>query len=515
MEVLQLMAIVVRDMVSNICQIGKEDAWRKTLGLSSQVRKMNYKIIMIFVITLALISAANAQNVQSVTATSSASSATTGTNIVVTATSTSDTGDVSNTQIALVKDSGSGDFSVSDPAGGSYSGITVTTSGVTKTFTFTAGTAGTYTYKVTDTWSGGSKSSTAATLEFVAPSALTTTADPSSKTQSQGSSFTLSLSVQNPQGSNVLTSYSLSTPSQFSVSGDPSSSSGTTINAGTTKTLTWTVTTSTCYTGSKDITFALGGNSAAATVTITSGNSSCTSSSNTSSSSSSSSGGSSSSSVAKKSVAKITAGSSETISFSEANIDSITIKVKNTVSNIEVSVTEGAKPSGAPEPSLVDADIVLYKYIEIAHVNISNSDTDSAIIRFKVPQDWLKSNNINPGSVELWRYTTQWDKLPTTKTTETDLNVFYEATSPGLSTFIITAKKIQASAPVSAETNQTQQAANQTSTSPISQADLTILIISFIVLIVLIAGGYLYFHKFNTEEQRVKRMKKKFEYKRN
>ncbi len=478
---------------------------------------MENKIILTLMIFVVLSLPVFAQNVQSVTATASASSATTGTNIVVTAVSTSDTGDVSNTQIALIKDSGPGDFSVSDPSGGSYSGVTVTTSGVTKTFTFTAGSAGTYGYKVTDTWSGGSKSSTAATLEFLEPSALTVTADPSSATKSQGASFGLTISVQNPQVTNVLTSYSLNIPSQFSISGDPTSSSGTTINGGTTKTFTWTLSLNTCYTGTKDITFALGGNTAAATITITSGNSSCSASTtNTSTSSSSSGGGGSSSGATKKSVSKITAGSTETLSFNEANVDSIAIKVKNTVSNIEVSVSEGVKPSGAPEPSLVDADIVLYKYIEISHVNISNSDTDSAVIRFKVPQDWIKANNIDPSKTELWRYTTQWDKLPTVKSTETDLNVFYEATSPGLSVFVITAKKLAATISDTTGTDTTNQTAeNQTSTTATEAVDYMVGIISVLVLLVIIVFGYFYFHKFNTEERRMSKLKKKFEYKRN
>ena len=325
----------------------------------------------------------------------------------------------------------------------------------------------------------------------------------------------MSISVQNPQASSVLTSYTLSTPSEFSVSGDPTSSSGTTIVSSSTKTFSWTLSLNTCYTGSKDITFALGGNNAAATVTITSGNSSCTAATTNSSSSSSSSGGGSSSggTATKKTVSKITAGNSTTLTFDVLGIDLITIKVKNTVNNIEVSLKEGAKPSGAAEPSLVDADIVLYKYIDISHVNISNSDTDSAVIRFKVPQDWIKANNIDPAKIELWRYTTQWDKLPTVKATETDLNIFYEATSPGLSTFVITAKKIVETAPP-IETPPSNQTANQTSPTTVETVDYTIGIISFIVLIVIIALGYFYFKKFNTEDRRVKKVKKKFDYKR-
>ncbi|MBI4162294.1 MAG: PGF-pre-PGF domain-containing protein [Candidatus Aenigmarchaeota archaeon] len=457
-----------------------------------------------------------AQNVQSVTTSSSSSSATTGTNIVVTSVSTSDTGDVSNSQITLSKSSGPGDFSISDPSTGSYSGVTVTTSGITKTFTLTAGTAGTYKYKVTDTWSGGSKASTEATLEFLEPSALTVTANPSSATKSQGDSFALSISVQNPQASDVLTSYTLSVPSQFTVSGDPTSSSGTTISASATKTFSWTLNLATCYTGSKDVTFELGSNSAASTVTVTSGNSSCTTSSTNTSSSSSSSGGGGGGGTTKKSVSKIEAGNSSTLVFSDSNIESITLKVKNTVRNIEVSVSEGAKPSGAPEPSLVDADVVLYKYLQISHVNISNSDTDSAVIRFKVPADWIKANNIDPAKVELWRYTTQWDKIPTVKTAETDLNVFYEATSPGLSVFVITAKKLTASVSDVANPNDNNQTSGN-ATSSDNQAEITsytIGIISFVVLIVIIIFGYFYFHKFNTEDRKVRRLKKKFEYKR-
>ncbi|HLD85743.1 MAG TPA: PGF-pre-PGF domain-containing protein [archaeon] len=477
---------------------------------------MNKKIsyALTFAIAFALMaSPIFAQNVQSVSTSSSASSATTGTNIVVTSVSTSDTGDVSNSQVTLTKSSGPGDFSISDPSTGSYSGVTVTTSGVSKPFTLTAGTAGTYLYKVTSTWSSGSKSSTEATLEFIEPSALTTTASPTSATKSQGDSFSLSISVQNPQSSDVLTSYSLTAPSQFTVSGDPTSNSGTTITSTTTRTFSWTLTLATCYTGSKDITFALGSNTAASTITITSGNSSCTTSTTntTTTSTTTSSGGGG---TTTKTVAKILANQSSTLVFDAASISDITLTAKNTINNAAISVKEGAKPTSAPDPA-AETDTLVYKYVELSIANFSNSDVKNASINFKIESGWFSSNNIDSNSVQMWRYfNSEWQKLETTKTLSTSSYIYYTAVTPGFSTFVIVGRNNAASDQplVQPLVDDTSQANNQTGGLTVASFDAATIIVAIIVIGIIGAAYYFYKNSSkDTEERRIKRLKKKFD----
>ena len=381
-------------------------------------------------------------SVSSVDTSLSALSATTGTSVVLTATSTASSEDVSNTQIQIIKDSGPGDFSVSDPSGGSYT-TTVTTSGTSKTFTFTAGSAGTYTYHVTDTWSGGSKSSTTETMEFVAPSSLSVSGSASAVTVAQGQSTSLTVNVQNSQTSNILTSYSLTyATSNLSISGDPTSSSGTTVSAGTTKSLAWTITHSSCFTGTKTVVFGLGDNTNAHTLTIT-GNSSCTTTTttNTTTSSSSGGGGAASNTTTNATVTK------ESQSFSSVAATPLTLKftkITNGITEIELttlfnknsvqmSVSDGTKPS-AGDPVSTGA---VYKYIDIAKTNSVDSDFSLIKIRFKVPKTWITTNNIDSLKVSLYRYNSGWDKLLTTQTSSNSTYYYYEAISPGFSTFAV------------------------------------------------------------------------------
>ena len=349
---------------------------------------------------------------------------------------------MSNTQIQIIKDSGPGDFSVSDPSGGSYT-TTVTTSGTSKTFTFTAGSAGTYTYHVTDTWSGGSKSSTTETMEFVAPSSLSVSGSASAVTVAQGQSTSLTVNVQNSQTSNILTSYSLTyATSNLSISGDPTSSSGTTVSAGTTKSLAWTITHSSCFTGTKTVVFGLGDNTNAHTLTIT-GNSSCTTTTttNTTTSSSSGGGGAASNTTTNATVTK------ESQSFSSVAATPLTLKftkITNGITEIELttlfnknsvqmSVSDGTKPS-AGDPVSTGA---VYKYIDIAKTNSVDSDFSLIKIRFKVPKTWITTNNIDSLKVSLYRYNSGWDKLLTTQTSSNSTYYYYEAISPGFSTFAV------------------------------------------------------------------------------
>lgn len=60
-------------------------------------------------------------------------------------------------------------------------------------------------------------------------------------------------------------------------------------------------------------------------------------------------------------------------------------------------------------------------------------------ISFSVDKSWISGNNVDPDTVKLLRYTTEWNELETTKTSEDADKIYYSAETPGFSPFAITA----------------------------------------------------------------------------
>ncbi len=418
------------------------------------------KILLMAIFVLAFASAAFAANVNSVTTSASTTNATTGTSVVITVVSTSDSDTVSNVQIQLVKDSGTGsgsctgasDFSISDPASPYYYTTSVPTSGVTKTFTFTVGSCGIYAYHIAESWSGGSKSSTSETIEFISPSDLTVQSNVSAVQINSSQSFGLVIDITNTQGSQITSLYNLSVPSNLSVSGDPTSDAGKNISAGSTSTLTWTITHSQCFTGSKAISLTLGDNTNASYIVVT-GNSTCGTSAastttTTTASSGSSPGGSTPGTTVKYytgkhvvSIPSIAANNKAEVDIAksyETGVKKIIINVKTAVNNIEITVT---KADSRPAEVTTPAGRV-YNYLKIDKTNITDSSINNITIDFQVDKSWLTANNINASTIALNRYTTAWIKLPTTENGYNATHMFFRAVSPGLSVFTITANAV-------------------------------------------------------------------------
>jgi len=127
-----------------------------------------------------------------------------------------------------------------------------------------------------------------------------------------------------------------------------------------------------------------------------------------------------------------------------------------------MSVADGTKPS-AGDPVSTGA---VYKYIEITKINAVDSDFSLIKIRFKVPKTWITTNNIDSLKVSLYRYSSGWDKLVTTRTSSDSTYYYYEAISPGFSTFSIAgeaAPSVPANAPTPTPTG-TPETGNATET---------------------------------------------------
>jgi len=461
-----------------------------------KIKNENFKTALIVLSTLFIFSiifsmmlpSLASASVTAVSTTASASRVTTGTSVTISA---SITASGSETSSANFVSTPSG-ITVSDPPGGSYSSVTVSTSPVTKTFTISAGSSGTYTYYV----QAGSMQSNAATIVYVDPSALTVSGSPSSTSNTSGSTFTLSISIQNAQTSATTTSYSLTLPSGYSASGDATSAT-ISVGASSTTTLQWTITVGSA---SGTVSFQLGSNTNAFSSSVT-----CTDCESSSSSSSSSSGGggaaSTSSNVTGGMMTKIYASiipeSTKTItsldlSSTASQFTEITFAVLARATDVSFMLQgfgSAAKPTDAPASDPASASV--YRYVKITTVNLDNSNIASAKIKFKVEKAWLTTNNVPAASVALYRFNNNvWSLLSTTKTSEDANNYYYEAIVPGFSYFIIGG--MSSTTPTTTRTT-TSAATTGTSTTTSAPSGLKLpttlivgIVLIFVVIIVLL-----------------------------
>lgn len=140
--------------------------------------------------------------------------------------------------------------------------------------------------------------------------------------------------------------------------------------------------------------------------------------------------------VDRQTLAEITGGTTGTLSFTKTEISEIRLAIKSYTTNVEVVISKlGGKPTDiADDPS---GDV--YSYLRIDAKNINYADMETAIIEFKVEKSWIDDNNVNPETIRLNRYASnKWNELSTTKVDDDSKYTYFEAESPGLSTFAIT-----------------------------------------------------------------------------
>jgi len=124
--------------------------------------------------------------------------------------------------------------------------------------------------------------------------------------------------------------------------------------------------------------------------------------------------------------------------YEDIAIREMNITVLNNVANIKIMMTKlSALPSTVP----YDIDGKIYHYINIEKINITDSDINTVDIEFAVNKTWLTDSNVDASNITLYRWANnQWNDLGATKIAESDQEVFYHSSSPGLSVFIIGTK---------------------------------------------------------------------------
>lgn len=417
--------------------------------------KMKFAVMFIaFAMLFAMSTPAYAQDSQcltSVSGSASASTVTTGTDFTISVTPSSSSSG-SSCQISTLSLSGSpSSYTISDPPSSQDNQYSGTTAGTTKSFTVSVGTAGTYEFTPTGTTTSGSVSGTAIIVEAVDPSTLTATATPTSAQVNLSGAFTLDMNIEGSTSSDVTTSYTLTVPSGLTRTGDAASSTSTSITANGSYALSWTINHSTCFTGSKTITFALGDNSAASSITVT-GNSSCASGTSSSSGGSGGDGGASSNTTTVKKVTLVVSSiaangiykidNEASLKTDGTMVRQLLVKVKNAVSSVKIAIenTGTSRPSSASTAPPGDE---VFTYLDITPVNLLDSNIASASFNLQLDKSWVTVYNIDMDTIQAYRYSGgSWNALKTTQTEENSTHYTYMVETPGFSVFAVTGNKI-------------------------------------------------------------------------
>lgn len=363
--------------------------------------------------------------------------------------------------ISFVPDSSSL-TAVTDSGASQYESVSITTSGVTKTFYMSASAAGSYGFyiKATNAQGGGAQTTTNY-IQYVDPESLTMslTDDPTG-TYDAGDAVGIAVSITNQLASTQtrnLTLWFSSGGSSFTVSGDTQTQT-LSLAGSTTQQIIWNVTL-TGLSGTQYAYIRLGDSTQAATITFT--ETPATTTSTTTTTQRAAAGGTSGTTTTTTAgetttttlppveeteiVESVAAGETATFEFEEAStlkIESVAIVAGSALSTIAVTAKESSLPSGAAAPISSDVGVV-YKYIELTKTAFTDEDIITATIKFKVDKPWLIANSVDENKVYLYRYADgAWEKLTTSKLSSDANYVYYEAESTGLSVFAVGGEKL-------------------------------------------------------------------------
>jgi PGF-pre-PGF domain-containing protein len=145
---------------------------------------------------------------------------------------------------------------------------------------------------------------------------------------------------------------------------------------------------------------------------------------------------------ASHSWTRINPGVAISMNINKTGIDftEISLQVENIANQVSITVT---KLAGQPATVTHNVTGKVYQYIEIDRTaNINDTNIEEAGIKFKVNKTWINDNNINKSAIALQRYTTIWNKLPTSLVSEDVDYAYYDAETPGFSVFVISGEEI-------------------------------------------------------------------------
>jgi PGF-pre-PGF domain-containing protein len=136
--------------------------------------------------------------------------------------------------------------------------------------------------------------------------------------------------------------------------------------------------------------------------------------------------------------------SGETATFdikkTDISIIKIQIGVNSDVNDATIDVKKIADLSNIKTYSKA-----VYQYLQITKEGISNKQINSAIIDFKIPLTWISSEKVDVDNIKLFKYTTSWEEVPTSKISQDSNFAYFQSTTTGFSLFAVSSKDAQTS----------------------------------------------------------------------
>jgi PGF-pre-PGF domain-containing protein len=129
-----------------------------------------------------------------------------------------------------------------------------------------------------------------------------------------------------------------------------------------------------------------------------------------------------------------------------SDIDSIEFTPATNLEDVKVTVIKlKDKPEKIAEPA--EKNISVYRYLDIKLTSVDEyvheDNIKSLKFKIKVEQIWITDNNIDEGTILLMRYHDgEWQSLTTVFLSNDDTYLYYEAESPGCSTFAVVGSKV-------------------------------------------------------------------------
>ena len=146
-----------------------------------------------------------------------------------------------------------------------------------------------------------------------------------------------------------------------------------------------------------------------------------------------------------KQIENITKGQEKEVRIESSSITVIKIKSGVDLVNVNITIENLTLDEVSEKVKYDNATVYKYFNMEITanDTYVNESDIESVEINFMVEKSWFIENNIDNNTIILCRYyNNTWQKLNTTKINESDTHFFYEAKSPGLSTFAVIGSKV-------------------------------------------------------------------------
>jgi len=170
---------------------------------------------------------------------------------------------------------------------------------------------------------------------------------------------------------------------------------------------------------------------------------------------------------ASRSIPVMEAGKEVAMVFEDMDVSMIALKADKNVSDAKVVVERVEKSVEIPEPSGIG-----YIYLDVEVENAGDAKIEGRI-EFKVPKSWIADNSIDEATVTLSRYDKDdgWGVLATSKTGEDADFAYFEADTPGFSTFAVTGEKNEEAVEAAAATPTPAATSTPSPTTPPSSEE--------------------------------------------